>query len=417
MEGDPAKQALKRLQELLQQDPDRGSVREAMTIGVPDDLASDRFRSLRLDLDQRQALVELEERLKVDQRFEHLVTHAGHDQVSCVAKRFACRCAGTPGEDCVPDFFAEHAHEPVEETCFFPVEFLAVEQASDVYGLPLLPVDDDRVPAPNGWFRLDPPVGSVLCVSVSGTNLRLMKRRATESAIRALRAFRVALREDRSVTDLQLRFRLGEGYSFGGRGTGWQAGPDARVDLTLDAALLKTVAAQPLRLLAGESQTDIEQKAARALKWFEEGMLEPEPTVSLLFTFFALEALLGVKGEKKKGPGLAYRRAILGSLTRGKFANPDRIASLYGDVRSAAVHGSAPKEVSAKEALALQWDVRRAIVEFLDFGKEQGLVKRATLLKRLRESSNAERIRKGLLEHGDKGWKKYFEGDSTCDCT
>jgi len=387
-----------------------------MTIEVPDDLASDRFRSLRLDLDQREALVELEERLKGDQRFEHLVTHAGHDQVSVAAKRFACRCAGTPDEDFVPGFFEEHAGELMEETCFFPVEFLVVEQAIDVYGLPLLPVDHDRVPEPNGWFRLDPPVGSVLCVPVTGTNLQLMKRRAAAEAIRALRAFRVALREDRFIPDLQLRFRLAEGYSFEGRGAGWQAGPDARAGLTLDGALLETVAAQPLGLLAGEPQSDIEEKAARALKWLEEAMLEPEPTVALLFTFFALEALLGVKDEKKKGPGLAYRRAVLGSLTREKFSDPDRIASLYGEVRSAAVHGSAPKEVPAKEVMGLQWDVRRAIVEFLDFAKDQGLVKRATLLRRLNESSNAERIRRALLEHGGPGWGRYFEGDSACDC-
>jgi len=404
---DSIRQALTGLQQLLRRAPNGGSATNAMTISVPGDLATDEIKTIFLDLDERNALYELETGLAEDPRFEHLVTHAGHDRLRIAAHRFACCCV-VRAEDQVPGFIEEHSKAPLDLTCFLPVEFLTVEKPVEVFGLRLLPPKHNDVPEPNNWFRLDLPVGSVLCIPVSGTNLALMKNRATESATQKLRALRVALRKDRFVNNMELRFRLAEGYSFGKQGAGWQAGPDVRSSLTLETKLLREVERQPLDLVAKEPSNDLERQAARATKWFEDAMLETDPTVSLLFAFFALESLLGVKDEKRKGEGLAYRRAVLGMIIQEGFANPNLIASLYGGVRSAAVHGSAPEPVPERVANALHWDARRAIVEFLEFGQENGLSKRATLLRQLKNSAEAERLKEGLLEKGETRWEKYF---------
>jgi hypothetical protein len=74
----------------------------------------------------------------------------------------------------------------------------------------------------------------------------------------------------------------------------------------------------------------------------EQAFVVGDELLELLFCFFALEAILGGKSDGSKAHALAFRRALLGSMVRGHFAHPNRLAPLYDKVRPAAVHGSEP---------------------------------------------------------------------------
>jgi hypothetical protein len=80
-------------------------------------------------------------------------------------------------------------------------------------------------------------------------------------------------------------------------------------------------------------------------------MLATAPIDRLSYLFFALESLLGDTGEG--------------------FTHPSTTYWLYEKVRSAAVHGSEPPDVSEKDIGIFAWDVRKALDEYLRYGELQ----------------------------------------------
>jgi hypothetical protein len=104
------------------------------------------------------------------------------------------------------------------------------------------------------------------------------------------------------------------------------------------------------------------------LGWFERSQLATDSLIELLYLFVALEAILGDTSEGLKAPALAIWRAMLGLAASGSFAHPARVYVLYDAVRSAAVHGEQPPEVSPEDVNRFAGDVRRAINEFLGYG-------------------------------------------------
>ncbi len=171
------------------------------------------------------------------------------------------------------------------------------------------------------------------------------------------------------------------------------------------------VSAQTVSILAQESRNDLERHAARALSWIEDSMIEGDPLRSLLFLFFALEAMLGDRSEGLKAHGLAYRRALLSFATRETFADPNRAYLLYDEVRSAAVHGEEPPLVSEKDRLAFMWDIRLALGEYLELVTREGFETRRQLLRYLREHPDGQRLGDWLTEVDEVTWSKFLSGD------
>jgi hypothetical protein len=134
-----------------------------------------------------------------------------------------------------------------------------------------------------------------------------------------------------------------------------------------------------------------------------------DPISKLLYLFFALEAILGDKSEGLKGAGLAVRRALLGLLVNGGFSHPARTFVLYDNVRSAAVHGEEPPQISPKDVDAFAWDVRRAVNEFLRFARRNGLTRRAQVREALDADARRERVIDGLLEQDPELWGKVLQ--------
>lgn len=112
-----------------------------------------------------------------------------------------------------------------------------------------------------------------------------------------------------------------------------------------------------------------------------------DPVIKIVFLFTALEAILGNRSEGIKSDDLAMHRAALSEALDEGFSLPGRALGLYEYVRSLAIHGEAPVAVSPEEAQAFEWDIRRAINEYLRFARESNLTKR----KQVRAGLDAKR--------------------------
>jgi hypothetical protein len=407
MEGaDPLAVELEALQTLLRKEVPKEELEFAGTI--PPDLGNEESRSLFLSDTQRAASVAVQRSVEDDLRFELIAARYGEPYREAIW-RFSCLCVLRPREDHVAHFFAEHAREIEERSCYFAVEALTVSAPLSFQGVRLLPPDDDEVPPDEYWFNLDPPVGSVMAVPVTGTNLKLMKERARPLALHALRIMRIALRENRFINEQQLRFRLAETYSFGERLAGFDMHPDVAVGLSLDDELLGLLDSEPVAKLWSEPVNDLEGRANRAVRWIEEATLATDRVNAMLFAFFALEAMLGRRDQGLKAHDLSFQRAMLSVAVNEHFADPDRAYRLYDEVRTDAVHGGEP-ELSEAELRAFLWDVRLGLKEYLELADREEFKTRRRLLKYLRDHPDRQRLEKWLRENGDAGWAEYFAG-------
>lgn len=106
---------------------------------------------------------------------------------------------------------------------------------------------------------------------------------------------------------------------------------------------------------------------------------------------------------------------MLGLLTTGGSSHPTRTYLLYDRVRSTAVHGEEPVAIDQHEVNKSAWDVRRAINEFLEFARTEGLTKRAQVRKALDEHERRATVVAALLKDDPKLWERYlgpYEGAS-----
>jgi hypothetical protein len=345
-------EALTRLQRLVRQDIAQRQPQEHKKYKVA---RATRGRWLTLVDEQVDALEDVEAALAADARFEHMKSRTIDEK----AWRFACHAVDRREEDHVPAFVAEHAAEPTEQTCFFPVEGLTVHRQFDLVGATLTPAGAVEVPELAIGPDPRPTMGSVIAVQCSGTSNKAMMGRARAGAEHALRVLRAALRADNGILDQQLRFALGTSYWFTDAGGGWRSGPGEGISLDLTEEILETAMSAPIVTLPASGGTNVEQSANRALEWFERAQLATDPLVELLFLFFALEAILGDKSEGLKAEGLALRRAILSHKQSGGFTHPGRTYFLYDQVRSTSVHGEDAPDVAEREVRDFAWDGTR----------------------------------------------------------
>ena len=395
-----AESALSRLQGRLREGPLADFERFSMSRSVPDDLASPGASMLYLGPAEHDELERTHRVLDADPRFEHL-----DRKLDEALWRFACQAALLRGANHVTDFVRQHAITPQRLRCFFPIEHLTVEAPHPFDPVLLLPVSHSDVPPPEMGFKLEPPVGAIAAVDVEGTHYGRMAERGAQGVDRALRFLRAAMRAGRFSED-QLRFRRGIGWSFGKNLAGWKRREDEAVAVKLTPDLAEELDKSILSNLAHQPTNDVQRQAAIALRWIERGMLATEQVESLLFYFFALEALLGEKSEKLKGRQLAFDRAMLSVARDGSFWNPNHVYDLYADVRSAAVHGKEPPELAPKTVRDFGWDVRNALEDYLAFAEARGLSRRGKLLEALRGHPLRDELRAHLTEFMDDAWNE-----------
>jgi hypothetical protein len=359
--------------------------------------------------DEDEAYLETLAILLADPRFEHFEERKPAAEALW---RFLCLCYADRSHDHVTQFFTEHAREPVQATCYLPIEHLTVETTTEVTGLRLLPTTDEAIPPPRRWFNLDPPVGCVAAVPVTGTSFARMADRARARAEHGLRLLRIALRG--RTNPQQLRFILGGSYAFDEHIQGWDQRPETAYALTLVPAVVDDVHSQPVAALPPVPHNKLERQADLAARWMGRAALATEPLIRLLYLFFGLEALLGDTGEGQKAGLIALRRAMLGEALGRGFVHPSGTYWLYDEVRSAAVHGSEPPEISDDEVRSFTWDAQQALADYLDYGKDHGFTRQSQLTAALDHHADRPQLIAWLRANGGGMWTKYLNKiDST----
>jgi hypothetical protein len=394
---------LRRLQALVRRPP--SGDRTVRNGRVPDDIATEDFRWLYLEPDKEEAYQEAQAVVLGDLRFEYLDPR----EVADALWRFVCRCHADRTRDHAGLFVEEHAREVLDLVCYLPVEHLEVGTETDIAGLRMLPTTSDEVPQQGRRFVLDPPVGCVIAVRVSGTSYERMAERARVVAEHGLRVLRIALRASHSIHGDQLRFGLGEAYAFGDHLSGWARRRGVAYPLTLAAPGIELARSQLVEGLPLIPRNKLERKAGLAVRWMERAWLAIEPLDRLLYLFFALESLLGDTGQGQKAGLIALRRAVLSQAMGRGFTHPSRAYWLYEKVRSAAVHGSEPPEVSEADVRLFAGDVREALDEYLRYGQEQGFTRPSQLVAALDSHPDRPRLIEWIRENGGDMWDKYLD--------
>jgi hypothetical protein len=376
---------------------------------LPDDLQRDGIKGLSLDETERNALENLRAVLPEDLRYEHMSGGTLQEATS----RFVAQAWLDPTGEAVAQFVREHAREPLDRVCFFPVEWLTVSEQQHVFGVRLLPLAEVQVPANLFGPEAYVTSGCVVAVEVCGTSHRRMALRARDVAARAVRVLRMTLRgSDRWLADVQLRFRLRPWSWFDDGASVGLGSREGGEDLELDARRLALALAEPAADLPQTPTTDLDHRVERALRWFERAQLAFDPTDELLYLFFALESILGERSDGLKGHSLALRRAMLGLLTTGSFAHPTRTYLLYDEVRSATVHGEDAWAFDEDVLSRFSWDVREAINEYIRFAREHHITERKSMRRALDTSPRRAGVLEGLVSQDPKSWRRFAQRDA-----
>jgi hypothetical protein len=395
--------ALRDLQRLIRRPSSADTGVIVMRRRLPADLQTDPPQGIRLEADQAKALQTAIAAVLADPRFEHL------DRADDDIWHFVAECS-LDKKDHVNAFIKTHQKEPIDTICYIPVEFLTVNTEIEALGIRLLPVADTRIPPskPRPGFNLDGPVGCVAAVNTRGTDYGRMAERAKTEASHSLRILRLGLREDHGINNKQLRFRLGTGYAFDDKLTGWNQRDEIAYDLTLGNDLSLALS-RPVAALSSKPRNDIERKALLALRWLDKAFFTGDELEALLYRFYALEALLGDKSEGLKSHGLAFREMMLSHLTTGGFRNPSVTWFLYDKIRSGAVHGEEVPELAWQVTSGVEWSVRDVLNQYLDFAKQHGLTRRGKLLKLLDEHPDRRALIAWLRQNAGAEWAKYLD--------
>ena len=190
---------------------------------------------------------------------------------------------------------------------------------------------------------------------------------------------------------------------------GWALRRGTAYPLNLEASSIELAHSQLVEARPLAPRNKLERKANLAARWMERAMLATEPLDSLLYLFFALESLLGDTGEGQKAGLVALRRAVLSQATGQGFTHPSRTYWLYEKVRSAAVHGSEPPDVSEADVRLFAGDVRVALDEYLRYGQEQGFTRQSQLVAALDSHPDRPGLIEWIRENGGDMWNQYLD--------
>lgn len=371
---------------------------------VPPELATPEVATIILDGGGTALMETTTSVLLEDERFEYLVDEKPEE----LLWRYIFNCITDRRTDHAPAFIHEHSREVRRVTCYFPIAHLDVPVEQRILETRLLPLASDEIPLQDGFFKLDESVGGVIAVPSSGTKDKFMADRAQEIAEHVLGILRVSLKSAYpSILDGQLRFKLAEPWAFSNGATGFRRSPDRPygIEMVKD---LEELGQESLLTLPFEPRNRLERTVVVAVQWINRALLTPEPMVSLLYHFFALEALLGDQSDGLKAPLLARRRAMLATAMGEGFRHPHDTYFLYESVRSAAVHGGTAAEVDGDRSQGFGLDVRKALAQFLTFARQEGFNRQSKVVAALDQHPQHPELVVWLRANGGPLWTKYF---------
>lgn len=366
---------------------------------VPADLQSDTCYWLETNTSISRQIDAVVAALLADVEYEHLGKEADK-----AVWDFVCRAAIEARRNHVPGFVSAHRREPFTVKIVYGIEHLTVGAPFSVHEVTILPLPDEDSEA-GKRLRQDLACGAMAEVEVTGTDMHRMIDRGRERVEYAIQLLRVCLANLNLLSDMQLRFRVGRFYVAAEAGFGFQRHKDAPVELEVPTTFTETFSTFKLLPLAfDDNETEIARQAKLAVAWISEARLATNLIHKVTFLFSALEAMLGSKSEGLKAPSLVYYRSVLGEVVSGGFPNPNRLYGMYDEIRSSAVHGETVVDIAPDDVRSLEWSIRSALFELVQFADDRKLVTRSAVRKALRSSENARRGYEYLKERSPEKW-------------
>ncbi len=139
----------------------------------------------------------------------------------------------------------------------------------------------------------------------------------------------------------------------------------------------------------------------RAIYWISKSIEEVDTDLKIITLCTAMETLLTIKSDKRKGEAIAYRMALLELQYEETIRHPVESLWVY-ELRSKIIHGSSIEVTTKAEYFTLLRDTRNTLRKFIRYADKTNITKQSDLIKSLETSEIAERLLYWLDEYSDE---------------
>lgn len=245
-----------------------------------------------------------------------------------------------------------------------------------------------------------------IVIRQTGNNLEAVIHRARRRAELVVHALRIAFSDRDFTPDLQLKFHLSSHTVIReadkpkirrGRHTSlgpWQLEYFEKHDEIL-AAYANDILMRSVAL-----KSEFKPRIDRAIHWLGNAIEQEDYDQRVAQICTALESLLCSKSENRKGEPIAYRMALLATLTGDGFMHPADVLWVY-KLRSTVVHGSDIEVVGEAEYHRILNAARRALKSYIELIQTNDLKNYKALIQHLESSPEAKELLKWLDDHVD----------------
>ena len=238
---------------------------------------------------------------------------------------------------------------------------------------------------------------TLVIVNESGNNQSLVIERAREKAVIRLKALQIALSDSHILHDENLLFEY-SGYAASRKtndpsSTTWiwkrkREPISLRYGEKLENCLEK--ANQHLSFVQS-FRPGIKDRIEKAIYWIGRSIDEAEPDQKVIALCSAMEALLTVVDDEKKGEAIAYRMVLLNSLLEEAFLDPSRILWIY-ELRCKVIHGSSRGEATMAEYYTMLLCARETLYNFVRFVNKEKVEEISRFIAKLESSEKVKSV-------------------------
>jgi len=248
---------------------------------------------------------------------------------------------------------------------------------------------------------------TVIQVTEVGNKPNLIAERARKKAINHLHFFKAALSNPGFLADENLLFELSEKYIMRKVSDpskiypGWKRRRFPFGFKYSDGLDEKFTEANEIFERLKSLPQKIKDRVERALIWFGKSIAEENLDEKVIKLFTAIETLITLKSDSKKGEKIAYRVILLQSIMDDDAITPALMLWLYGEIRSNVIHGSAMGYATKRDYDSLLGVTRKLIFNFIQFAKDRDIHKLNDLIKALETSDKVKQLTDWLQKQDD----------------
>jgi Apea-like HEPN len=247
---------------------------------------------------------------------------------------------------------------------------------------------------------------AAIVIRESGNDLEAVIHRARRRAEIVLHGLRVGFSNRDFTPERQLRFQLSSHTVLRDaekrkirRGTHVSPGP-WQLDYFEEHDKDLVAFADDLLTKSASFKTEFKARIDRAIHWLGNAIEQEDYDQRVALICTAMESLLCSKSEGRKGEPLAYRMALLATLTGDSFMHPADVLWVY-NLRSTVVHGSGIEVVGQAEYDRMLDAARGALKSYVVFIETNNPKDFAALVGQLESSPEAKQLLDWLNDHTD----------------